>query len=266
MPSAFEDERTAAADRQTETPTDWTSPDERTRETRGDPDARYAARFTKLLDHDESDGLLTDDGVAAYEELVEGIERSDGEVLDAITRANGGTGGMERRWITPRSANAGAMKGAHPSTVGDTKSATDAVDEQFELTEPPAVDSPAAAAELVEAYLFAVCRDVAFRDYGTGERTDDVSEFEPIAGDSAELIGSDDRTDSITTWAADRLQATLETAAERSETHEDRDALTTNLGVATDAAGRVTPAVLFRGDSRRENPTDPDESVGPFHS
>ena len=263
QPSAFERERTAAAADQTETPADWTSPDEQLRETRGGSDTRYAGRFRKLLEHDATDGLLTDAGVDEYEELVEGIKRSDGAVLDAISRANEGAEGPERRWINPRAANAGTMKGAHPSVIGDTRPEAEEVAPRMELTAPPAVDSPAGAAELVEAYLFAVCRDVAFRDYGTGERTDRLADFEPIPGDAVELM-TGGRTESVTEWAADRLQATLETAADRSDDHEDVAALMTDLGVATNADGRVTPAVLFRGDSRRESPTS--GSVGPYHS
>ncbi len=326
IPSRFERVRETAAEEQTETPRDWTSPDEQRRTYRD----RAFGSFTKLLDHDPATGLLTAEGERAFDRLVTAIKDGDGDKLDQLTRENeqpstvtvtvtvvnsGASettetfelvddgdvvatesvtveGGTERevtftselqaprredlavrnvpddrveidietsrQWISPRSANAGAMKGAHPATVGDELEVTDAANDEFrtgfEMSEPYSVESPEAAAELVEAYLFAVCRDVALQDYGTGERTDDASAFEAITG-----------FDSITEWAAARLQATLDDVADAAE-YPDAEAVAAALDVPTDSNGVVTPETLFRGYSHGESLDDPDDTVGPYHS
>jgi len=239
VPSAVERIRENAAEYQTDTPTDWTSPDERQR---GSRDHRVGS-FTKLLEHDPDTGLLTGNAAEEYDQMANAIEGNDGALLDDVRRA--GDGSSDRKWISPLSANAGSIKGAHPATVGDGL-------DEYEMTEPYAVDTLEAAAELVETYLFAVCRDVEFHDYDTGERTDDAAAFDEIDG-----------FDSITRWAATRLTETLEAVATEGD-HADAAAAAAALEIPTER-GRVTPATLFRGYSQGAAPESPD-LVGPYHS
>lgn len=247
VPSRFEEIRERAAAEQTETPRTWTSPDE----VRRSHEPRAVGSFSKLLEHDAETGLLTDAGVEEYEQLAEAIERNDPEALDAVQRADAASDASEsgpgRRWISPRSANAGSMKGAHPAIVGDEEGA-------FEMRAPPSVRGPEAVAELAEAYLFAVCRDVAFRDYGTGERTDDAAAFDAIDGH-----------DSITRWAADRLNAVLSAVADRDDGYADATDVADTLEIPTDDSGDVTPGTLFRGYGRQAG-DGPDDTTGQFHS
>ncbi|MBX0287732.1 vanadium-dependent haloperoxidase [Haloarcula salinisoli] len=255
QPAVTEQIRERAAEQQTDSPDDWTSPDERQRSHA----ARYVGSFTKLLEHDSDTGLLTEDGVEEFERLERAIRENDGDALDAVTRANETDG---RRWISPRSANAGSMKGVHPSLAGDRTAVDlesakeDGIREEYgavEMTEPHPVDSPEAAAELLEAYLFAVCRDVEFDDYGTGERTDDTAAFDSI-----------DSHDSITRWAADKLNAVLQRVADRRD--ENLQSVAEELEIPTAATGGVTPETLFRGYSRPDTPDRPDDLTGQFHS
>lgn len=244
IPSEFEDVRENAAAEQTETPTNWTSPDEQRRS----HEPKAVGSFTKLLEHDTTTGLLTQGGVEEYERLADAIETNDAEKLDAVQRANGSGSGVERRWITPRSANAGSMKGAHPSIVGDEPDAA-------EMREPVGIHSAEIVAEQVEAYLFAVCRNVAFRDYGTGERTDDAAAFDEI-----------DSHESITQWAADHLNDVLAEIAEVESDYTDATDVAETLQIPTAETGGVTPGTLFRGYSRGADPSGPDGTTGQYHS
>lgn len=195
--------------------------------------------FTKLLEHDPETGLLTSDGVKQYEDLVAGIKHNDAATLDGVGRPD-----SERKWISPRSSNAGSMKGAHPSVVGDDYG-------DAEMQEPWGVDTAELAAEQVEAYLFAVCRDVAFRDYGTGERTDDAGAFDAI-----------DSHDSITGWAADSLNDVLAAVADSESDYSGPSEVAEALQIPTAETGGVTPGTLFRGYSRVADPDGPDDTTG----
>lgn len=239
VPSSFEDTREHAAKEQTETSSTWTSPDIQRRS----HEPRAVGSFTKLLEHDPDTGLLTSDGVDEYEKLASAIEDNDPSGVDAVDRPN-----SERKWISPRSSNAGSMKGAHPSIVGDKPGAA-------EMQEPWGVRSAELVAEQVEAYLFAVCRNVAFRDYGTGARTDDAASFDAI-----------DSHDSITQWAADRLNETLTAVADADSEYANTTDVIETLQIPTAETGGVTPETLFRGHSRGGDPNGPDDTTGQFHS
>ena len=239
VPSEFEGVRRSRAEAQTETPQGWTSPDERRRSHR----ERAVGSFTKLLEHDPDTGLLTPDGVQQYETLVDGITHNDGAKLDGVERPD-----SDRKWISPRSSNAGSMKGAHPSTVGDEHA-------DAEMRAPWGVDSAELVVEQVEAYLFAVCRDVAFRDYGTGERTDDADAFDAI-----------DSHGSITRWAADRLNDVLSAVADSEDRYDTPVEVAETLQIPTAETGGATPGTLFRGYSRVGDSDGPDDTTGQYHS
>lgn len=239
VPSEFEGVRKSRAEAQTETPQGWTSPDERRRSHR----ELAVGSFTKLLEHDPDTGLLTPDGVQQYETLVDGITHNDGAKLDGVERPD-----SDRKWISPRSSNAGSMKGAHPSTVGDEH-------DDAEMRAPWGVDSAELVVEQVEAYLFAVCRDVAFRDYGTGERTDDADAFDAIDGHG-----------SITGWAANRLNDVLSAVADSEDRYDNPVEVAETLQIPTAETGGVTPGTLFRGYSRGADPDGPDDTTGQYHS
>ena len=239
VPSTFEEVRKDVAEAQTETPSGWTSPDEQRRT----HEPKAVGSFTKLLEHDPDTGLLTANGVSEYEQLVDAIKGNDGSALDAVQRPD-----SERKWISPRSSNAGSMKGAHPSVVGDDHGAA-------EMQEPWGIRSAELIAEQVEAYLFAVCRDVAFRDYGTGERTDDAAAFDTI-----------DTHGSITQWAADRLNEVLVTVADTTSDYSNPAEVAETLQIPTAETGGVTPGTLFRGYSRSKDPDGPNDTTGQFHS
>lgn len=151
VPSEFEGVRKSRADAQTETPQGWTSPDERRQSHR----ERAVGSFTKLLEHDPDTGFLTPDGVQQYETLVDGITHNDGAKLDGVERPD-----SDRKWISPRSSNAGSIKGAHPSIVGDERG-------DAEMRAPWGVGSAELVVEQVEAYLFAVCRNATSRQTAT---------------------------------------------------------------------------------------------------
>ncbi|GGJ08673.1 vanadium-dependent haloperoxidase [Halobellus salinus] len=239
VPSEFEDVRKSRAEAQTETSAEWTSPDERRRSHR----ERAVGSFTKLLEHDPDTGLLTPDGVEQYETLVNGITHNDGSKLDAVERPD-----SDRKWISPRSSNAGSMKGAHPSVVGDAHG-------DGEMLAPWGVDSAELVVEQVEAYLFAACRDVAFREYGTGEHTDDADAFDAI-----------DSHGSITRWAADRLNDVLAVVADSEDRYDTPVEVAETLQIPTADTGGVTPGTLFRGYSRVADPDGPDDTTGQYHS
>jgi len=252
-------------------PVNWEGPEEQP----NDDDLEHrAGSFTKLFEHDLDTGLLTAHGVDQYDKLVEAIETNDVELLDEVQRANERpqpTCGCTlwrceddcdcepscpcksedppRLWINPRASNAGAMKGGHPATIGDD------FQHRFTMTEPPGVESPETAVEMLEAYLFAVCRDVDFDDYGTGSGTDSADAFAAIPEE-----------DSITRWASNNLQAALGELAERKQGLSNTQGAADHLDIPTDDDGNITPEVLFRGQDRPGDEATGDSKTGPFHS
>ncbi|MCX5922734.1 MAG: hypothetical protein NTX86_05420 [Candidatus Dependentiae bacterium] len=150
----------------------------------------YAVLFTKTLGHDVRTGLLVPRGRNSYQKFLEALKKRDKKALKAIEYAPG----VEDGFMNPQ--------GAFAQDV-DTK--------KFGLWQSPLIASPQAAAELIEVYLMALCRDVSFDDYGSGVKTDD-----------------DGKGNSVTKKAAGILQ---------------------NIGNAYRGPrddGKVTPSVLFR--------------------
>jgi len=141
------------------------------------------------------------------------------------------------------------MKGGHPSTIGDD------FQHRFMMSDPPSVESPETAVEMLEAYLFAVCRDVDFNDYGTGQRTDSAEAFDAITG-----------TDSITEWAAGRLEDALDELADRKSGLSTVDGAADHLDIPTAENGGISPEVLFRGQAHATGEASDENTTDPYHS
>lgn len=114
-----------------------------------------AGSFTKLLEHDVVDGILTAYGSENYNQLLLALETDVQADFNAIEFSSPA---VLRKLINPQAGFAFSMEGCDSS--------------QSVLPFPPKLTSAWAAAEMLEVYLQAVCRDVAFSDYGTGLRTD----------------------------------------------------------------------------------------------
>lgn len=117
--------------------------------------AGYAGSFSKALEHDGTTGLLTTDGQTNYALLLAALTppvlQSN---FNAIVRAPGAT----RKFVNPQASFALSLVGC-PSALIAMPSA-------------PTLSSAQAAAGMIEVYLKMLCRNVAFKDYGTGAGTD----------------------------------------------------------------------------------------------
>jgi len=131
-------------------------------------DYRFIGSFTKLLLHDDQGRLKADavagiDSIEEYRKLIAAMKfdpdprsaQTNGDI-NHVKRANEADGA--RVWVNPQSAFSFSLKGGDISF--------------FKMRKPPALRSKEHAAEMIEVYLQALCRDVAFSDYGTGLRTD----------------------------------------------------------------------------------------------
>ncbi len=156
--------------------------------------ADYAGQFTKLLQHDPTTSALTLLGQQQYDKLVKALNTGLQADFNAINLSNG----IQRLLLNPQAALTWTMQGIDSSLPP--------------MAIAPSVTSPVAAAEMLEVYLQAICRDVLFKDYGTGQNSDKAADG-----------------GSITQKAASVLTALLP-----------------NYNGPTDN-GSVTPAVLFRG-------------------
>jgi hypothetical protein len=114
----------------------------------------YVGNFSKLLQHDLCTGVLTAQGVAAYEQMLTALDSEDQADWNAIEFAPG----TQRLLVTPQAGFAYSMQGGDSSL--------------YTMPTPPVIASPEAAADLIETYLLALCRDVLFADYGTGQGSD----------------------------------------------------------------------------------------------
>lgn len=115
--------------------------------------AQFAAQFSKSLHHG-SDGILSAEGQQNYQQLLTALKSGKQSDFNAIMLAPGAI----LKFANPQSAFAFSLQGADSSL--------------FKILSFPRLHSPELAALIIENYLMVLCRDVAFNDYGTGQRTD----------------------------------------------------------------------------------------------
>lgn len=115
----------------------------------------YEGSFHKTLEHCYETGLLTENGKTNYERLLTAIESGLQADFDAIERAECAT----RKFTSPQGAYTRIINGAPAASLP--------------VISAPKLVSAQAAADLIENYLFAICRNVAFKDYGTGDNEDE---------------------------------------------------------------------------------------------
>ena len=114
----------------------------------------YAFPFTKLLEHDAKTGLLTPNGQKNYQQLEKSLQTGKQQDFNTIER----TKGTQRLFANPQAAFAHTYPKLDPESI--------------KVLPPPALSSAQAAADLIELYVMAFCRDVCFAQYGTGKNTD----------------------------------------------------------------------------------------------
>ena len=157
--------------------------------------ADYAGNFTKTFEHDATTSAATAQGQASYETLVDAVNNGLQATYNAIVRDASAT----RKLANPQASAAWSLVGRDSSLIP--------------LALPPTLDSRHAACEMAEVYLQAICRNVAFNDYGTGTGTDaDTYNGGSITENAAKVL---------TAYGADYKGPKV--------------------------GGIVTPAVLFRG-------------------
>lgn len=114
----------------------------------------FAGQFSKLLEHDSSTSVLTSFGRTQYSNLVHAMNTGLQKDFNTIHL----TSGTQRVLVNPQAALAWSLQGIDSSLPP--------------MPIAPSVTSPVGAAELLEVYLQALCRDVEFKDYGTGQLSD----------------------------------------------------------------------------------------------
>jgi hypothetical protein len=133
----------------------------------------YAASFSKTLEHDPVTGELTTQGAAQFEQLVRAMNSGKQEDFNAIVRAPS----AQSKFICPQAAFDLSLEGRDSSL--------------FTMPPFPELRSAQAAAQMIEVYLKAICRDVHFSDYGTGENSDkDTVNGGSITKNAATIIHS----------------------------------------------------------------------------
>lgn len=133
----------------------------------------YAAGFHKALEHDATTGLLTARGKASYQQLLAATDNGLQNSFNAIVRASGAT----RKLVSPQAAYTRSFMGV-PSCI-------------IPMLPAPKLSSAEAAAEIMELYLMMICRDVEFKDYGTGTGTDvDTVNNGSITNNAAAILTS----------------------------------------------------------------------------
>ena len=113
----------------------------------------FASQFSKSLHHGP-DGILSLQGQQNYQHLLSALKTGKQSDFNAIMLASGAT----LKFVNPQSAFAFSLQGTDSSL--------------FKIPSFPRLDSAELAALIIENYLMVLCRDVAFNDYGTGQRTD----------------------------------------------------------------------------------------------
>ena len=126
----------------------------------------FAGNFTKGLEHNKKTGLLTHKGQENYKKLLKALSSGKEGDFNAITYA-------------------GSFTFAHPHEACslDVKELA-----SFHIPSFPPLSSPEAAANLMEVYLMALCRDVSFNEYGTGKNTDANGKGGSLTKDAASYI------------------------------------------------------------------------------
>ncbi len=165
----------------------------------------FAAQFSKLFDHDPVTSVLTPIGQANYQAMVKAL--ATGQSFNNVSMS----ASSQRKWENPQAAFMFTMEGCDSSL--------------FAINPAPKLTSPQAAADMIEIYLQAVCRDVEYSDYGTGSGTD----VSPLTVDPLIIGTVTYPSNSLTAQAAAVLNS-----------------LPAYVG-PKDSNGNVTPAVLFRG-------------------
>lgn len=112
----------------------------------------FAGNYTKGFEHDPVTGVLTPAGQQAYLQLVYAMNTGLQQNFNAITLDG------ERKLINPQLGLAFTNEGLDSSMLN--------------VPPAPTLSSAEEAAELIELYLMAVCRDVNFDQYGTNTGTD----------------------------------------------------------------------------------------------
>lgn len=100
------------------------------------------AVFTKGLPHKQNGDVE----LQSYESLLKALNSNDAADFETIARGSG------RRFVNPQAGNAYCLEGADPQSFGTPP--------------PPSLDSGAAAADLIELYWQALCRDIPMAEYG----------------------------------------------------------------------------------------------------
>ncbi|MEX0849571.1 MAG: vanadium-dependent haloperoxidase [Candidatus Dependentiae bacterium] len=132
----------------------------------------YAGNYTKAFPHDASTGIATDVGQQSYETLVKALKNGKQETYNTIVR----TANDASKLVNPQCSAAWSLIGRDSSLVP--------------LALPPKLDSRWAACEMAEVYLQAICRDVSFNDYGTGQGTDRDTDGQSITQKAANLLNA----------------------------------------------------------------------------
>lgn len=117
----------------------------------------YAGNFTKGFEHDLVTGALTAEGRAAYEQLVLAMHTGLQADFNAISLAGNNPPYGPRKLINPQLGLAFSNEGCDSS--------------MFNVPPAPTLGSAEEAAEMIELYLQAVCRDVSFDDYASSYST-----------------------------------------------------------------------------------------------
>lgn len=130
----------------------------------------YATQFTKTLEHDAITGLVTAQGNQSYKQLLAALATGNQSDYNAIVRAPSAT----TKLANPQASIAFGMAGSDSSL--------------FKLPIFPKINTPEAAALLIEDYLMVLARDVTFSDYGTGLNTDANGIGGSITNDAAAVL------------------------------------------------------------------------------
>jgi len=130
--------------------------------------ADYAGNFSKGLEHDDDTTVLTESGQDNFKQLVKAISDEEQSDYNAVSREG------DRKFANPQAANAFSLQGCDSSL--------------FKMPAAPTLDSTHAAAEMIEVYELAYCRDVRFEDYGTGQNSDADGQGGSITSSMAAIL------------------------------------------------------------------------------
>jgi hypothetical protein len=158
----------------------------------------FAGSFTKLFEHDLITGTLSDSGKKNYIRFIHALSSGKQEDFNAVSLAQNNN----RVLVNPQAGYAFCQTGM------DCASST--------MPPAPNLSSASAGAEMLETYVFALCRDIKFDEYGTGTNSDN---------------------DGSGTSLTEKLATAL-------------DSLGDSLKGPRNSAGNVDASVLLRGNSK----------------